>query len=366
MNVIIAAGGTGGHIFPGIALAKEFVRRTGDAQIRFVGTERGLEKKLVPNAGFPLTFIPSGALKNVSPGRRIASLAKMPAGFLAAARLLNQFRPDVVIGVGGYASGVMTLTAALCGAPTLAVELNAMPGFTNRILAPFVRAAAITYREAAAHFPGKSALTGTPVRAEFERLPARTRTIFENILVFGGSQGAHAINQAMIEAAKRFGEIGVNIRVMHQTGEKDFEAVQAAYAAAGVRAEVRPFINDMAAAFADADLLICRAGAATAAEIAAAGKAAIFIPFPQASDDHQRKNAEAFVRAGAGKMILQADATGARLAQEIQSLLAAPAEIARMEAASRSLAVPNAAQKTVDLALKLVRNEPISELLIAG
>lgn len=365
MRVIIAAGGTGGHIFPGIAIAREFQRRDAATEVRFVGTERGLEKKLVPAAGFPLTFIPAGALNNVSTGRKLKSLVTLPLGFLAGLKMLGQFKPDVVIGVGGYASGVVTLLAALKGIPTLVVELNAMPGLTNRWLARFVKAAAITYRETARWFPGKAVLTGTPVRAEFESLVSKSAPSRERVLVFGGSQGARAINQAMMEAAKSFAATN-GVRILHQTGEKDFETVKAAYESAGIKADVRPFITDMADAFANADILVCRAGAATAAEVAASGKAAVFIPFPQAADDHQRKNAEAFVAAGAGKMIVQAELNGERLANEIRGLLADGSEIARMEQASRALAVPKSAEKTVDLAMKLIRRESIADLVIGN
>ncbi|MBI4751037.1 MAG: undecaprenyldiphospho-muramoylpentapeptide beta-N-acetylglucosaminyltransferase [Acidobacteria bacterium] len=363
MRIIIAAGGTGGHIFPGIAVAREWVRRDPATEVMFVGTERGLESRLVPQAGFPLTLIQAGALKNVSIVKRLISLMKLPFGFWAVNRLFRQFRPDIVIGVGGYASGAAVMMAALKGIPTLVVEPNALPGFTNRMLARFTRAAAVTFGESIRFFPGKSVLTGNPVRAEFENLSPKPRTTKLHLLIFGGSQGAHAINQAMIDAAPLLTSVRNRLIITHQTGKVDGAEAQAAYKAASLEAEVCPFIDDMAGAFAQADLLICRAGATTVAEIAAAGKAALFIPFPLAADDHQRKNAEAFVNADAGRMILQSELNGERLAKEILSLIDKPERITAMEAASRNLARPNAAGQVVDLALRVASNSSFSELI---
>jgi UDP-N-acetylglucosamine:LPS N-acetylglucosamine transferase len=246
------------------------------------------------------------------------------------------------------------LAAIMRGVPTLAVEVNVLPGLTNRILARFVTAAAVSYQETAAYFGAKAVLTGTPVRAEFEQIPPRpAEAPRRHVLVFGGSQGAQAINRAMAEAAPRLAT-HPGLRIVHQTGERDVEMVRAAYAAAGAQADVQPFIHAMAEAMAAADVLVCRAGAATIAEVAAAGRAAIFIPFPQAADDHQRRNAEAFVRAGAGEMIVQAELTGEKLARTILELLSDPARLARMEAASRALARPHAAERTVDVAFQIL------------
>lgn len=350
----MAAGGTGGHIFPGIAIAQAFRQRDPATEVHFVGTERGLEKKLVPAAGFELTFIPSGALNNVSWQRRVQSLTTLPVGFWKAWQLIGRFKPDVAIGIGGYASGLAMLAAILQGIPTLAVEVNVVPGLTNRLLARFVTRAAVSYRETVAYFGAKAVLTGTPVRAEFEHLhPRPAHAPRRQVLVFGGSQGAQAINRAMAEAAPWLAQ-QPGLVIVHQTGERDVDLVRTAYAAAGLQADVQPFIHAMAEAMATADVLVCRAGAATIAEVAAAGRAAIFIPFPQAADDHQRKNAEAFVRAGAGEMILQAELTGEKLAQTILKLLADPARLAQMEAASRALAQPRAAERAVDVALEML------------
>ena len=357
MRAIIAAGGTGGHIFPGVAIAREFKRRDPNAEILFVGTPRGLESKIVPREGFDLELIKVGALKGVSVFERIKSLAGLPMSFVAALRILKRFKPDVVIGVGGYSSGPVLLMAAMTKRPTMVVEPNAMPGFTNRVLARFVDAAALSFEEANRYFKGRGVVTGNPVRGDFAGLKKKERGEKVHVLLFGGSQGAASINTAMCEALPILAPKKGELAITHQTGERDYERVRRAYLDAGFEeAEVKPFINDMANHFEAADALICRAGATTAAEVAAAGKAAIFIPFPFATDDHQRKNAEAFERAGAGRMILQKELTPERLAQEITQLIERPEEIDRMEEASRQLGHPDSAGRAVDLAMSLVHS----------
>lgn len=354
MRVIIAAGGTGGHIYPGVAIAHEFKRRDAATEILFVGTPRGLESKIVPREGFELEMMQVGALKSVSVFERTKSLSQLPMSFVAARRILKRFKPNIVIGVGGYSSGPTLLVAALSRVPTMIVEPNAMPGFTNRVLARFVRAAALTFEDTLKYFGSRGFVTGNPVRGEFAHLKRKVRGDKLNVLIFGGSQGAHAINITMIEAAKLLAQKNDRLAITHQTGEKDFEAVRQGYAEAGFEgADVKPFIHDMARQFENADLLICRSGATTAAEVAAAGKAAIFIPFPFAADDHQRKNAEAFERAGAGRLILQKELTPARLGEELTRLIENPAEIDRMEEASRKLGRTDSAERAVDLAMKV-------------
>ncbi|MEW6130892.1 MAG: undecaprenyldiphospho-muramoylpentapeptide beta-N-acetylglucosaminyltransferase [Acidobacteriota bacterium] len=355
MRIIIAAGGTGGHIYPGIAIAHELKRRDGDAEILFVGTPRGLESKIVPREGFKLEMIQVGALKNVSTGERLKTMFQLPLSFVTALKILRRFKPDVVIGVGGYSAGPTLLMAALSRIPTMIVEPNAMPGFTNRVLARFVDAAALSFDEAKAYCRGKGEVTGNPVRSDFAQIPKKTRGERLHLLIFGGSQGARAINTAMVAALPLLAAKKAQLAITHQTGEKDFEMVKQGYIEAGFSdADVRPFIHDMAKQFANADVLICRSGATTAAEVAAAGKAAIFIPFPFAADDHQRKNAEAFERAGAGRMILQKNLSPEKLAEELLRLIETPAEIDKMEAASRALGRADAAQRTVDLALSVI------------
>jgi len=355
MRVIIAAGGTGGHIFPGLAIAHEFKRRDAATQILFVGTARGLEKKIVPREGFDLELINIGALKGVSIFERMKSLVELPVSFVAAFGILKRFKPDLVIGVGGYSSGPTLLMAALVRIPTMVVEPNAMPGFTNRVLAWFVDAAALSFEDARIFFGERGVVTGNPVRADFAQLNRKTRTEKLHVLIVGGSQGAHAINDAMIKALPLLSPKRERIDVTHQTGERDFDAVKRAYEDAGfARADVRPFVHDIAQQFELADVLICRSGATTVAEVAAAGKAAIFIPFPFATDDHQRKNAEVFERAGAGRMIVQEDLTPERLADELNRLIEHPYEIDRMEEASAKLGRADSTKRAVDLATSLV------------
>jgi len=354
MKVIIAAGGTGGHIFPGVAVAHEFKRRDPSTEILFVGTARGLESKIVPREGFSLELIKVGALKGVSLFERIKSLARLPMSFVAARGILKRFKPDVVIGVGGYSSGPTLLMAALSRIPSMVVEPNAMPGFTNRVLARFVDSAALSFEEAKKYFGKRGVVTGNPVRHDFARLPKKTRGGALNVLIFGGSQGAHAINVAIVSSLSLLASLKDRLAITHQTGEADFEVVKRGYTDAGFdRAEVMPFIHDMSERFRAADVLICRSGATTAAEVSAAGKAAIFVPFPFATDDHQRKNAEAFERAGAGRMILQKELTPSRLADELKRLIDHREEIDRMEAASRGLGRVDSTEKVVDLAISI-------------
>ena len=364
MRVLIAAGGTGGHIYPGIAVANEILRRSPESIIRFVGTARGLENRLVPQAGFELSLIDSAGLKNVGPVARARGLLVLPKSFWAARSLIRAFQPDAVIGAGGYVSGPVVLTAALLKVPTLVMESNALPGWTNRVLARFVDQAAVSFDEALPFFQGKAKVTGNPVRREFFEIPARERQSGQfSILVFGGSQGAHAINEAMIAALPLLKALKDELRLTHQTGETDFAKVNARYAESvwRERATVRKYIDNMVEAFADVDLVICRAGATTTAELIAAGKASLMIPFPLAADDHQRKNAEALEAAGAGKMILQQDLSAERLADEITTLVKQPEKITAMEQAARKLARGDAAAAVVDMVERLAGSEAVGQ-----
>ncbi len=360
MRVLIAAGGTGGHIYPGIAVAKEIQRRIPEAVVRFVGTARGLENKLVPQAGFELSIIESAGLKNVGAAAWARGMMVLPKSLLGARRLIRSFQPDIVIGAGGYVSGPVLLTAALLRLPTLVMESNALPGWTNRVLARFVDKAAVSFSAAVPFFRGKAEVTGNPVRREFFEIPARQRDASTfSVLVFGGSQGAHAINEAMIAALPLLDDLRDELRITHQTGEADLERVRAAYLHAGWSKgfDVRRYIDDMVISFGNADLVISRAGATTTAELIAAGKAAIMIPFPLASDDHQRKNAEALAAEGAAVMILQQDLTGATLAKELERLVRSPDEVRKMEEASRALARGDAAAAVADLIEEMVEGK---------
>ena len=358
----MAAGGTGGHIYPAVAVANEIMRRSPESEVRFVGTARGLETKLVPNAGYKLELIESAGLKNVGLVGMLKGLLLMPKSFFAARKLLKEFKPDVVVGAGGYVTGSVLLTASFLKIPTLVMESNALPGFTNRQLARFVDKAAVTFEEAAKFFPGKAVVTGNPVRREFFDIPPKPRDNSSfSLLAFGGSQGARAINNALVAALPFFENEKNRLKITHQTGELDFEAVRKGYEDAGWlkensgAAKVTKYINDMNAEFARTDLIICRAGATTCAELAAAGKAAIMIPLPTAADDHQRKNAEAMQTAGAARMILQKDLNGEILATEIKNLINAPEKITAMEQAAKKLVKGDAAAMMVDLIESLVR-----------
>jgi UDP-N-acetylglucosamine--N-acetylmuramyl-(pentapeptide) pyrophosphoryl-undecaprenol N-acetylglucosamine transferase len=357
MRALIAAGKTGGHIYPGIAVAKEIVRRDPKSEVRFVGTARGLENRLVPEAGFELSIIDSAGLKNVGAVARVRGLLVLPKSFLAARSLIREFRPDVVIGAGGYVTGPVVLTAAMMKLPTLVMEANALPGWTNRVLARFVDKAAVSFEASLPFFRGKAVVTGNPVRREFFEIPERQGSGEFSILIFGGSQGARAINEAMIAALRPLEKLRDVLRITHQTGEADFARVNAGYIEAGwrERANVTKYIDNMVAAFTEADLVVCRAGATTTAELIAAGKASIMIPFPLAADDHQRKNAEALENAGAGRMILQRDLSGERLAQEIAALAHDRTGLQAMEQAARQLAKGDAATAVVEMIEELVR-----------
>jgi len=359
MRVLIAAGGTGGHIYPGIAVANEIMRRDRESVVRFVGTAKGLENRLVPSAGFELTLIESKGLKNVGLVAKLRGLLLVTKSFFAARRVIREFCPDIVVGAGGYVSGPVLLVASMMRVPTLVMDSNALPGWTNRALARFVDRAAVSFAEALPHFRGKGVLTGNPVRSEFFEIPVKPHDAGRlSILVFGGSQGARAINEAIISALPQLASQKDRLRVKHQTGAAELEKVLRGYADASWsdNVEVVAYIDDLVSEFARADLIVSRAGATTTAELVAAGKAAIMIPFPLAADDHQRKNAEALQNAGAAKMILQKDLTGARLADEIGSLLTLPEKIEAMESAGRKLARRDAAAATVDLMEALVEN----------
>lgn len=357
MKVLIAAGGTGGHIYPGIAVAKEIMRRDDSSEVLFVGTTRGLETKIVPENGFQLSLINSAGLKNVGLAGKLKGLSVLPKSFLEARTLLREFDPDVVVGAGGYVSGPVLMMASIMRTPTLVMDSNALPGFTNRRLAMFVDKAALTFEEALPFFGKKGVVTGNPVRKEFFEIADRERGKGAvRLLIFGGSQGARAINTAVVEALPDL--VGKDVEITHQTGESEFERIREAYEHAKWNgADIRIYISDMVSEFAKSDLIVCRAGATTCAELAAAGRASIMVPLPTAADDHQRKNAEAMQRAGAAKMILQRDLDGRLLAEEILNLIASPERIREMEAAARKLAREDAAAVTVDMIRELAERK---------
>lgn len=357
MRAILVGGGTGGHVIPALAIANE-LKKSYEAEILFIGTARGIENRLVPAAGYPLQLVRVGALKNVSLLTRAKTAFDLPRAIWDAGRMLNEFAPDVVIGVGGYASGPAMLAAIMKHIPTLAFEPNVVPGFANRIVAKFVSAAAVHFEETAKYFR-RAKVTGVPVRHAFFEIPVK-RGGTPTLLVFGGSQGAHAINHAMIRCLRVLQREAPGIHVIHQTGERDYNDVLSAYqkldgvsGVPGLTFEIFKFIEDMPAAFAGADLVVCRSGASTVAEIAAAGKPAIFVPFPRAADDHQRINAEALARHGAAVAVEESNLEGVWLAETIAALLQDSHRLRLMSEAARALAHPNAARDIAEMAAKL-------------
>jgi UDP-N-acetylglucosamine--N-acetylmuramyl-(pentapeptide) pyrophosphoryl-undecaprenol N-acetylglucosamine transferase len=364
LSIVIAGGGTGGHLYPGIAVARELLSRQPDARISFAGTARGIEARVIPREGFELDLIRSAGLKGKSITERARGALLVPVGLADAMRIVSARQPQLVIGVGGYSSGPVVLAAALRGVPTMLLEQNAVPGLTNRLLAPFVKAAAVTFDATKAFFGSKAFVSGNPVRREFfdnqgtqplgqNKETARDDQSTVRVLVFGGSQGAHAINVAMVEAASRLAAGPSHLHLVHQTGERDVEMVRAGYRDAGLQAEVEPFLYDMGKRLADADVVVSRAGATTLAELTAAGKAAVLIPLPTAADDHQRRNAEALAADGAAEVLLQRDLTGDAIADRIGVLAGDRGRRERMSAAARRLARPDAAKVIVDRALEL-------------
>jgi len=344
LRILVAGGGTGGHLYPGIAVVRELLARDPRTRATFVGTRQGIEARVVPREGFELDVIRSGGLKGKSMAARARGLRLLPLGAADAWRVLSRRRPHIVMGVGGYSSGPVVLLAALRGIPTLLLEQNAVPGLTNRLLAPFVGAAAVTYETTLPFFRGKGFVSGNPVRSEFfgdSGMPSGPAGVPLRVLIFGGSQGAHAINVAAVEAAPQLARTAGDLAVTHQTGERDLEMVREGY-----RRE--PFLFEMAREMKQADLLVCRAGATTLAEITAAGRPSILVPLPTATDDHQRKNAEVLARAGAAAVIDQRDLTGAALADRIVALGADASQREQMAEAARALARPDAARLIAD------------------
>ena len=359
MRVVIAGGGTGGHLYPGIAVARELQRRVPDAGVSFAGTARGIESRVVPREGFTLDLLRSAGLKGKSLRARLRGASLVPLGLADAWRILSARRPDVVVGVGGYSSGPVVMAAALRGIPTMVLEQNAVPGLTNRVLSRVVRAAAVTYDETLAFFRGRGFVAGNPVRAEFFQA-AETRahgdaSVPPRVLILGGSQGAHAINVAMVAAAAELARQQPQFRLVHQTGERDLAFVRQGYEAAGLAARVEAFLDPVAPEMTSADVVICRAGATTLAELAASGRPAVLIPFPNATDDHQRKNAMVLANAGAAMCIDERDLSGAGLASAIVGLAADRPTLAKMSDAMRRFARPDAARRIVDRILEIAR-----------
>ena len=354
-RLIVAGGGTGGHVLAGIAIADEWKRQFAHSEIIFVGARGGIEERLVPRAHYPLKVLDLGALKGVSPVRRLKTLLKIPLAFVLSIQWLIQFRPQAVIGVGGYASGPLVLMARLLS-PFLKIrvavlEQNAVPGFTNRFLAKFSHLVFTAFPIPEERLPGVQAkVTGNPVRSAIQPMPSAVVDPFQ-IFIFGGSQGAMGINTLVMEAIPQLKEaLGAEfkkIKWVHQTGERDFQRVLDAHTLAGTGARVEKFIDDMADVYRASRLVICRAGSSTLSELAQARRAAVMIPFPQATDNHQEENAMIFVRAQAAQILKQGKSTGGDLALIIIEHLKNPELVENLQRNIAQFAVPNSASVIV-------------------
>lgn len=352
-KILIAGGGTGGHLFSGIAVAEQFRERHPEVEILFVGTPFGLEKEIVPGAGFPLRFIEATPLKGSGMAARLKSLARLPKAYLQSKKILREFQPEVVVGIGGYASGPMTLAAHFSKIPTAIIEQNSIPGFTNRKLARFANRIFIAFAKARDFFdPKKTQLTGNPAR-QFQALAEKPANGRFCLFVLGGSQGAHALNEAMIHAAPRLKDQAQRLHIIHQTGPQDQVAVAAAYREAGLSAEVFAFSQRLGPFYAQADLMLCRAGAGTITELQNLGIPAILVPYPFAADDHQRFNAEEMVAAGAAEMILNRELNGDKVAERLRFYLDQPKALSRMRESARGLAKPEAAREVMEACLQM-------------
>lgn len=343
----MAGGGTGGHVVPLLAVARELKKRGHD--VLFIGTRQGFEAKLVPDAGFPIEWIEIGGLKRVGVLKSLMTAAQIPGSVLRSMNLIDH--AAAIFSMGGYVAAPVMLAASLKGVPLIVMEPNAMPGATNRWFSKRARKVLLSFREAADYFrPDQVEFTGLPVRPEFFEITAREPDSDLNILVTGGSRGSQRINAAVRNSWPQLKNLRVWIR--HQTGTAEFEATAKAFAESGLRGEILPFIQNMPQAFADADVVICRSGAGTVAELAAAGKPSILIPFPFAADDHQAKNAQALEKIGAARLVLDKDLDADRLISEIRRLDAATLDT--MGRAAREFARPGAAERASDLLEKAV------------
>jgi len=341
---LFAGGGTGGHVIPALAVARE-MRRRGHG-VLFVGTGRGLEARLVPAEGFELREIDIGGLNRVGARQKLATLGRLPFTTLGCLK----YRAAAVFSMGGYVAGPPVMAALLRRIPVVVMEPNAVPGFTNRVISRFVARALVAFPETAAYFPaGRTETTGLPVREEFFRIPPRAPSGALHILITGGSQGSGTLNRAARESWPLWRSSDLEVCLVHQTGAAGFEALRDAFPASGLAGEVVPFIADMPAAFAAADLVVCRSGAGTVSELAAAGKPSVLVPFPFAADDHQTRNAEAMERAGAARLVRDGEMNGEKLVAVVRELARDPAGLERMSAAARRLARPGAALRAAEI-----------------
>lgn len=358
MKLLIAGGGTGGHLYPGVALAEELTTRQKGNEVLFVGTDRGIEARVIPELGYPLAKIDVVGLKRQGLFGLLKGLMRLPGAYLQARRILQDFQPDIAVGVGGYASGPMMVAAWLGGIPTVILEQNTVPGITNRILSKLVDAVFVTFEGSIAYFPRRKVQAlGNPIRRQLLEnfLQSKLPDDRFNVLILGGSQGAHSVNLRMVEAAAHLGDLDEKLRVIHQTGKADKELVQRGYEQIGFPAEVHDFIDDMSNAYRRADLVVARAGATTICEIQVAKKASILIPYPYAADNHQELNAREMVDAGAAVMLVERELDGPRLAQEIRDIYDDRERLTEMERAASRVGRPEAAREIVDACVELVK-----------
>ncbi len=343
---VMAGGGTGGHVIPALAVARE-LRERGHA-VRFIGTRRGIESKLVPPEGFPIEWIEIGGLKRVRIRRRLTTFAELPASVWQAARMLRRVRPAAVFSTGGFVAGPVLLAAVWRRLPIVVMEPNAVPGFTHRRLARFVARALVSFPETARWFPaGRVEVTGMPVRREFFGVPIKSRRGILTVLITGGSQGSRTLNRAVEESWPLWRENSV--RLLHQTGVAAYQDISTRFRQSGLEGEISPFMADMPAAFAEADLVVSRAGMGAVSELAAAGKPSILVPLPTSSDQHQLRNAEAFEAAGAARLVLDWEMSGVRLVEEVERLVRQPELLEDMGQAARAFARPGAAALAAEI-----------------
>ncbi len=369
MRVLIAGGGTGGHLFPGLAVAEEFKRREAATEVVFVGTESGIESRIVPKEGYPIRYVRAEGIVGLSLAKKVKAIVKAGVSIIDGRRIMKAVKPDIVIGVGGYASGAVVFLAYLLSVPTMILEQNAVPGITNRILGKFVDIACITHQESMSFFPkGRTFLTGNPVRLSIFKGDAEAGyRVFSldhrlfTILAFGGSAGASSINRALVDSLQNLLDLRDKVQFLHQTGPKDYEAVRHAYQVHGFRGTIAPFVYQMGDAYAVADLVIARAGATTLAELTAIGKPCILIPYPFAAGNHQELNALKLQEIGAAKMIPDRELSGELLAKYIRDLFGDEAGREQMQKTSRAVGRPDAHIKVVDIAMSLTKHSVNSD-----
>jgi UDP-N-acetylglucosamine--N-acetylmuramyl-(pentapeptide) pyrophosphoryl-undecaprenol N-acetylglucosamine transferase len=359
LRVVVAGGGTGGHLFPGIAVAGEFAVRNPQNRILFVGAGRPFEKDALARAGYPQRTIAIEGIKGRGLWAKARAAMKIPGALFRSAGILAEARADLVVAVGGYAAGPVALAAWIKGIPVVLCEQNTVPGITNRMLFPIAKRVYLSFENTRAKIdPLKKRVLGNPIRQQI--MDAATLDVKEKntfaILIVGGSQGAHAINLAVVDALPHLRQHR-KMHVVHQTGTADRGRVADAYANAGMDAEVKAFFHDMASRYSRADLVVCRAGATTVAELTALGKPALFIPYPFAADNHQEHNARALVDQGAAQMVLERDLTGPDLARRLNALADTPDLLTAMASKSRMLGKPDAARSIVDDCYQLVGNQ---------